>query len=192
MIDLWWIGTGELVLPVVEQARLHLEGQFERRVGFARRAGRPEEAFDRRRRQWSSSRLVRWLAESIRPDAERVLGVTDEDLFIPVLTYVFGEAQLNGRAAIVSTARLFTGGSLAVLRSVLRSPDAERQLLGLRLAKECTHELGHTYGLIHCSDDRCAMARSASLAEVDAKGAGLSPRCRGRLRHATTHRENDR
>ena len=30
----------------------------------------------------------------------KVLAVTDQDLFIPILTFVFGEAQLNGRAAV--------------------------------------------------------------------------------------------
>ena len=39
------------------------------------------------------------------PDA-RVLGVTACDLFVPVLTFVFGEAQLDGNCAVVSTARL--------------------------------------------------------------------------------------
>ena len=69
-----------------------------------------------------------------------MLGVTDRDLFIPILTYVFGEAQLGGRAAVVSTARLVEDVELF-------GP----QLLVERLAKEAVHEVGHAFGLLHCA-----------------------------------------
>jgi archaemetzincin len=36
----------------------------------------------------------------------RVLGVTDCELFVPVLTFVFGEVQLDGNCAVVSMAHL--------------------------------------------------------------------------------------
>jgi archaemetzincin len=36
----------------------------------------------------------------------KLLGVADVDLFIPVLTFVFGEAQLDNRAAVASVHRL--------------------------------------------------------------------------------------
>jgi archaemetzincin len=94
--------------------------------------------------------------------------VTDVDLFIPVLTFVFGEATLDGDVAVVSTARL--------------ADENGDRYLAARLAKESVHELGHTFGLIHCGDARCAMARSASLAHVDVKRAALCGDCRVRLR----------
>ncbi len=41
-------------------------------------------------------------------------------------------------------------------------------LLG-RARKEAMHELGHTFGLIHCPDVRCAMSLSINLPQVDSK-----------------------
>jgi predicted Zn-dependent protease len=112
------------------------------------------------------------LDESSRPEAAaKVLAVTDADLFIPILTFVFGEAQLGGPAAVVSTARL--GGNAGV-------PQDPRRVMA-RLVKECVHELGHTFGLIHCGLPRCAMARSPSLVEVDAKASTLCGDCRVRF-----------
>ena len=99
-----------------------------------------------------------------------MLGVTDRDLFIPILTYVFGEAQLNGRAALVSTARLVEDVELL-------GPE----LLVERLAKEAVHEVGHAYGLVHCDTERCVMGRSPAVREVDAKSSELCGECRARL-----------
>jgi len=99
-----------------------------------------------------------------------VLGVTDRDLFIPILTYVFGEAQLSGTAAVISTARL--GDELDLF-----GPRVVRE----RLCKEAVHELGHCYGLRHCQTPGCVMGRSASVREVDEKGLGLCADCRERI-----------
>jgi archaemetzincin len=104
----------------------------------------------------------------------RLLGITDVDLFIPVLTFVFGEAQLEGPAAVVSVARL--------------SHDDPEVTAG-RLSREAVHELGHTFGLRHCANleggwrpRACVMARSPSVRAVDAKGLRLCGDCRERYR----------
>ena len=84
------------------------------------------------------------------PDA-RELGVTVGDLYVPLLTFVFGEAQVDGSCATVSTARL---------RKEFYGLPADEALLRERLLKESLHELGHTFGLRHCADWRCVMASS--------------------------------
>ena len=101
--------------------------------------------------------------------AARVLGVTECDLFVPVLTFVFGEAQLDGDCAAVSTARLderFYG------------LPAREELLRERLVKEAVHELGHTFGLGHCADWHCVMASSHGVERLDVKGSEFCARCR--------------
>jgi archaemetzincin len=132
---------------------------------------RPAKAFDPRRQQHSSTRILQWLVEQRPEQAHKVLALTDVDLFIPILTFVFGEAQLDGAAAIVSTARLRAnhGGSSS-------------RLLTSRLAKECVHELGHTFGLIHCDRPGCVMTRSVSVLDVDAKTVSFCEDCWARYR----------
>jgi archaemetzincin len=132
-------------------------------------AERPAAAFDPRRGQHSSTRILEWL-EARRPDDAHLLGLTDGDLFIPILTFVFGEARLRGAAAVVSTARLVPGAAPALWRA--------------RLAKEAVHELGHTLGLLHCETLGCVMTRSSSVKDVDAKRPGPCSDCRARLREA--------
>ncbi|MBI5067497.1 MAG: archaemetzincin family Zn-dependent metalloprotease [Deltaproteobacteria bacterium] len=168
---LWWIGEGQIEREAMEHVRLHVERAF--RVPAAVWAGqaRPQGTLDVRRKQHASGRMLEWLLRE-GPGEGRVLGMTDVDLFIPILTFVFGEAQLNGRAAVVSTARL----SEPVL--------VDRRVLWERLAKEAVHELGHALGLTHCSRPECAMSRSAGLRDVDRKGGQLCADCRTLLDQA--------
>lgn len=91
------------------------------------------------------------------------LALADADLGVPERDFVFGEATLGGHWALVGLARL-AGDGLALLR--------------LRALKEALHELGHLAGLRHCPDPRCVMARSRTVAEVDAKLAAYCGDCR--------------
>ncbi|HUC43968.1 MAG TPA: hypothetical protein VMR65_08020, partial [Candidatus Sulfotelmatobacter sp.] len=155
---LCWIGEQDARPALIESVRAHVSGALRERVHAGFEPERPSEAWDPRRGQFESGSILEWLA-SRHPGAHKVLGVTDVDLFIPILTFVFGEAQLGGRTAVVSTARL--GDAPFV--------PGESARIARRLEKEAVHELGHTFGLLHCRDGSCAMARSPSLRHVDAK-----------------------
>ncbi len=101
-------------------------------------------------------------------DAEKMLGVTEVDLFIPILTFVFGEAQLKGIGAVVSTRRL---------HNRFYGLPEDREATTDRLLKEAVHELGHTFGLIHCVQNKCVMNSSTYVENIDQKPAELCPLC---------------
>jgi len=125
-------------------------------------------ALDAGRRQYYSTAILQRLERASDPDA-RVLGVTLCDLFVPVLTFVFGEAQLDGNCATVSLARL---------REQYYGMPPREDLLRDRLLKEAVHELGHTFGLRHCADWRCVMTSSHAVERLDVKGAEFCADCR--------------
>jgi archaemetzincin len=132
----------------------------------------PERCFDPARGQYNSTLL---LAQLQGTDAWRVLGVTGVDLFIPVLSYVFGEAQLPGRAAVISLHRLDA--------ELYGLPHDEQQLAD-RAEKEAVHELGHTFGLVHCRRPGCVMGSSTYVEEIDLKSAGFCDDCLPEIRRA--------
>ena len=164
---LWWIGTETAADDLIEGVRGHVGRVFGMTTRVWHGRERPPHAFDPKRNQYSSTRILEWLLETGPGTPHKILAMTDLDLFIPVLTFVFGEAQLGGRAAIVSTARL----------EAAPVPVRGGRLLAARVAKEAAHELGHAFGLVHCELMRCVMSRSSSLLEVDAKGGGLCHDC---------------
>ena len=125
-------------------------------------------ALDAARQQYYSTAILQRLERASDPDA-RILGVTACDLYVPVLTFVFGEAQLDGNCAVVSAARLH--------EEFYGMPHRE-ELYRERLVKEGAHELGHTFGLRHCADWRCVMSSSHGVERLDVKGTDFCASCR--------------
>jgi archaemetzincin len=129
-----------------------------------------DEGWNQHRNQHLASVLLAGLPASGSDD--RVLGVVDVDIFAPGLNFVFGEADITGRRAIISLQRLqqeFYG--------LTKNEDIFQE----RTLKEAVHELGHTYGLDHCLNPACVMHFSNSLHDTDLKGWNFCPACRARL-----------
>lgn len=128
----------------------------------------PADTFNPARRQYYSTQILSRLAAFPDGDSTKILGVAAVDLFIPILTFVFGEAQLGKRAALISTHRL--------QQSFYGLPQDEK-LFYERVEKEAIHELGHAFGLIHCQLWECVMHFSNSIEHVDLKSNAFCDHC---------------
>jgi len=129
----------------------------------------PEFAYHGERQQYHSSEILHRMQSFVTEDSWRVLGVGAVDLYIPILTFVFGEAQMGGPCAVVSAHRL---------RQEFYGLPADPELYRQRVIKEAVHELGHTMSLTHCEDYSCAMAPSHAVEWIDLKEGMLCTGCR--------------
>jgi len=125
-----------------------------------------EFAYDQSRAQHHSTLILQKLARLASPRTVKILAITRVDLFIPILTHVYGEAQMGGKACIVSTHRLNEG---------LKSGISE--MFCQRVVKEAIHELGHTFNLRHCKDHACCMHYCRTIKDVDRKSDQLCRYC---------------
>jgi archaemetzincin len=132
----------------------------------------PKDSFDAKRRQYRSGEIMKAVSRCAPADAARILGVTELDLMIPTLTFVFGQAQLDGAIAVVSLCRL---------RQEFYGVAADEGQLRERVVKEVLHEMGHTYGLTHCPDPKCAMSMATHIGLVDDKEQSYCARCGSQL-----------
>lgn len=122
------------------------------------------------RGQYNSTQILQYLKATFAKPAltgrrgtsptKAFLAVSANDLFVPVLTFVFGEAELGGRVAVASSFRL---------QSELYGLPPNRDVLIARLVKEAMHELGHAYGLVHCAEPECVMHASTYVEDIDLK-----------------------
>ena len=125
-------------------------------------------ALDQNRNQHHSTMILEQLAANAPTRAIKVIAISQVDLFIPILTHVYGEAQLGGTACVVSTFRLNEG----------RSAMNISQKYIDRIVKEAIHELGHTFNLRHCPEDTCIMHYCRNEEDVDRKSDELCRYCK--------------
>ena len=161
---------GNIADEIMEELKDRVGGIFhcpvEIEAGFSDLA----QAYNPERKQYFSSKLLASLRKSERK--EWVVGITDVDLYVPRLDFVFGEADTVSGIAIVSLFRL---------RQEFYGLAPDEALFLERATKEIVHELGHTFGLGHCSNNKCVMHFSNSLADTDLKEAYFCDRCRPKI-----------
>ncbi len=127
------------------------------------------EFYDPARRQYNGNRLLKHVDAVFSSDETKTLGLFSVDLFIPILTYIFGQAALNGRTGIASLYRL---------SNERYGIEPDDKLLLERFTKEVIHELGHTFGLVHCILPSCVMHSSNYVEDIDQKEQHLCMSCR--------------
>lgn len=167
------VAVGRVDGRILEGFRESLGAIFGKEVCMEQPLNSPDYAYNGGRKQYFSSAILLKLREVEREAGDRVLGVIAHDLYVPSLNFVFGEADLENRVAIVSLCRLsqeFYG----------LSEDIDR--FKERALKEAVHELGHTYGLGHCANPLCVMHFSNSLLDTDIKKASFCPQCEKRFK----------
>jgi archaemetzincin len=127
------------------------------------------EFYDPIRRQYNGNSLLSAVGSSSSKLSPKNIGMFQVDLFIPILTYIFGQAALNGSAGIASLYRL---------RNEHYGMKKDEDLLLDRFKKVIIHELGHMFGLIHCQNPSCVMRSSTYVEDIDQKSTNFCAQCR--------------
>ena len=165
---------GEIEAEILEVLINRLKEAFHCPVGIGESYSLPQGTYNPDRRQYFSSQILSEIRKAFGPaKGVKALVVSDVDLYVPQLNFIFGEAELGGYFAIISLTRL---------RQSFYGLPENRTLLLERMVKEAIHELGHTYGLRHCPHPECVMHFSNSLQDTDRKEASFCPHCQKLLK----------
>lgn len=130
------------------------------------------EFYDPVRRQYNGNKLLVEVDRLYSSENNISIGLFNVDLFIPILTYIFGQAYLNGRSGIASSYRL---------SNERYGMNHNEKYILERFKKEVLHEIGHTLGLIHCHIPDCVMRSSTYVEDIDQKGSGICIKCRNSI-----------
>lgn len=128
--------------------------------------------YDPARRQYDGNRLIHFIHTEYGKEHRKTIGLFRVDLFIPILTFIIGQAVYKGNAGVVSLFRL---------KNELYGLKKDDDLMVERFVKEIVHELGHTFGLTHCISPTCVMRSSTYIEDVDQKDVHFCVKCREKL-----------
>ncbi|MGB2690502.1 MAG: archaemetzincin family Zn-dependent metalloprotease [Desulfobacterales bacterium] len=155
----------EIALQVIAD---HIAGCFKLTTQILLPLEQPEYALDERRLQYNAGIIIEAFESIHFGNHDKVIGVLNKDLFIPIFTHVFGEARQGGKCGLVSLFRL------------MKNPDGStppKSLIHERAAKVALHELGHLLDLLHCEHNKCLMHFSGGIDEVDEMSLDLCEYC---------------
>ncbi len=170
-VEIVLVPIGKTDPAILANLKNDLAEVFKKRVEIDEPLPEPDYAFNGERNQYLSTAILKeLLSQKISKANSKVLGVVDQDLFVPQLNFVFGEA--SQQAAVISLTRL---------RQEFYGLPADENLFRKRVLTEAVHELGHTYGLNHCPNLHCVMFFSNTLADTDRKGFNFCPLCQKKL-----------
>ncbi len=161
------VPVGVIDPEVLEVLKQGIEDVLPAEVCLGNALDSPLYAYDGQRNQYSAEEILNVLAESgFEDEPEYLLGITDHDLYIPELTFVFGIAF--EKMALVSVTRL---------RQEFYNHKPDKDLFAKRILTEAVHEISHLYGMRHCFNPGCVMFFSHSVADTDRKGFEFCDKC---------------
>lgn len=160
--------VGSFDEPCLERLGIHLKETYHLSVSLVKLELDLEMFYDASRRQYNANEMLQYLQNMEQPRADYRLLLVQEDIFIPILTYIFGQAVFKGHTGVVSLYRL---------RNEQYGLEPDLPLLAKRTWKVITHEVGHMLGLVHCHVPTCVMLSSTYVEDIDQKNRYLCPQC---------------
>lgn len=167
MNNIYIIEVGEVNNLDWDKLILGLQKIFDLRVKKIGPIDAPDFSFNVEKNQYNVEKILLDLQKIEFEDLEKILAVTDKDLYVLEYNYIFGQGDCPGRQSIVS---------------VFRLRDKDRNLFEERVLKEAIHELGHNFGLSHCLNKKCPMHFSNNVLDTDLKGIELCEKCNNLLK----------
>lgn len=166
------ISTGQFEENFLRNIAENVAKKFQQKVDIEEKYIELSLYYDPMRRQYNGYKLLKEIDAQPYSNKIKKIAIFQVDLFIPILTYIFGQATFNGNTGIASLYRL---------RNELYGLKKDNKLMFERFCKVIIHELGHTFGLIHCHTPSCVMNSSTYVEDLDQKESSFCPLCNSAL-----------
>lgn len=166
------IPIGKIDKKIMTYLKEELEEEFGEVIEIGQRFSEPDYAYNPLRGQYHVSTILRKIEKEKPNRCQKMLGIVNVDLYTKGLNFIFGQASLLTKVALISLVRL---------RQEYYSQVEDKNLFKERAKKEAIHELGHIYGLDHCQNLKCVMHFSNTLFDTDKKSSFFCSKCQASL-----------
>ena len=166
---------GDIPETALQDIKTHIHSCFSLHAVILSPMQYPPSAYDERRKQYNAATLIKEMASMPFEEYDKVIGVVNMDLFIPIFTHVLGEAEEGGKFGLASMYRLrkAEGRTLPSMEKIIE-----------RLTKVALHEIGHLFNVGHCMNATCLMHFSGTLQDLDSIGGDFCIYCLEYLKNA--------
>jgi archaemetzincin len=170
------VPLGEVDFMLVNRLAAEIGPVFGRSVDILKGMKMPDEAQNVVRGQHYAAVVLAKLERLKANNREKVIGVCEEDLYLPDENFVLGYADLLANSAIVSLFR--------IRQEFYGLPEDDGKVYP-RLYKEALHHLAHLFELPECRNSRCVNYYSRRMQDIDSKSRRFCDICRRKLAQTT-------
>jgi archaemetzincin len=164
-----FLNSGEFERSILEEIAKAVQQEYNYEVDIITKMIDLPQIYNADRRQYDANFLLKEIEELVFPESIKKIGLFKVDLFIPILTYIFGQAKFKGDTGVASIYRL---------KNEPYGIENDDVLAYNRFKKVIIHELGHTFGLVHCYVPNCVMRPSTYVEDIDQKTNHLCVNCK--------------
>ena len=145
---------------------------FNRSIDILKGMKMPQEAHNVIRNQYYATVILSKLERAKANTREQVIGVCEEDLYLPEEAYVLGHADILAGTAVVS---------LFQIRQEFYGLPEDDSKIYPRLYKEAVHQVAHLFNLSECRNPKCINYFSQVMLDIDSKTDKFCDICRRKL-----------
>jgi archaemetzincin len=166
------VPMGEVDFMMVNKLASDMGPVFNRSIDILKGMKMPQEAHNVIRNQYYATVILSKLERAKANTREQVIGVCEEDLYLPEEAYVLGHADILAGTAVVS---------LFQIRQEFYGLPEDDSKIYPRLYKEAVHQVAHLFNLSECRNPKCINYFSQVMLDIDSKTDKFCDICRRKL-----------
>jgi archaemetzincin len=166
------VPLGEVDFIMVNRLATNIGPVFGRSVDILKGMKMPDEAYNVVRSQHYATILLNKLERVKANPREFVLGVCEEDIYLPDEPYIIGHSDIVSGTSVVSLFR--------IRQEFYGLPEDEMKVY-TRLYKQSIHQLAHLFEMTSCRNPCCVNYYSQNMMDIDSKGEKFCDLCKRQL-----------
>ncbi len=162
------VPLGDSDLAMINRLAGSIGGIFGRGVDILKGMRMPVESFNETRNQYYARIILSKLERVKANNREMIIGVCEEDLYLPTKHYVLGYSDQLASTAVVS---------LFHFRQEFYGLPEDDTKVYPRLYKEVIHQMARLYSIRDCANPSCVHYDSMEMVDIDQKSTRLCDVC---------------